>query len=195
MVKNSTGGNKHKKQARKNFNPKANNNLRVIKEDGEQYACVLKLLGNGMCHVLCMDSVTRLCIIRNKFRGRSRRDNTIAIGTYVMIGLRGFESVKKDKLENCDLLEVYSNESVKRLKDAVIDVDWNTFKSIEMRNHNSNNNDDDDDLGFVIDDTGTTSLENDIINNINNEIKNNSENNTTDVFSFNDDEDLNIDDI
>ena len=77
MVKNTTGGSKAKGQARKLVadKSKASKFLRVIQEEGEVYAKVEKLLGNGMCHVLCLDKVTRLCFIRGKFRGRGKKDN------------------------------------------------------------------------------------------------------------------------
>jgi len=92
------------------------------------YAQVTKLLGNGMCHVICIDNKTRLCHIRGKFRGRGKRDNTVENGTWLLVGLREWETEKKsgDKLENCDLLEVYSEFDKKRLKESII-IDWSIF--------------------------------------------------------------------
>ena len=51
MVKNTGGGNKHKSMARKNANAVQSNQLILPKEEGECFAKVTKLLGNGMCHV------------------------------------------------------------------------------------------------------------------------------------------------
>ena len=101
MVRNFKGGKGGKKGARKhivsnNFNAQ----LRLAKEEGEIYACVSKLLGNGMCHVNCLDPnnscVQRLCIIRNKFKGRGKRGNELRVGTYVMVGVRSWETKKSD---------------------------------------------------------------------------------------------------
>ena len=130
MVKNTTGGSKHKGQARKlvsNF--KQNNKLRIAEEEGEVYAQVIKMLGNGMCHVSSLDGVKRLCFIRGKFRGRGKRDNTLRIGTWLLIGLREWEMEKKfseTDLQKCDLLEVYSDLDKERLKKTV-HCDWNSF--------------------------------------------------------------------
>ena len=82
MVKNVKGGSGHKGQARKytTTNNVNSNNTRLALEEGELYAQVTKNMGNGMCHVICQDKITRLCFIRGKFRGRGKRDNTITNG-------------------------------------------------------------------------------------------------------------------
>ena len=118
MVKNTTGGNKQKSQARKFSQPsKQSNKLRVVEDEGEEYAQVTSLLGNGMCYVECDGSV-KLCIIRGKFRGRGKRDNIIKKGSWVLIGIREWENVPTDKKshQKCDLLEVYSDYDKERLK-------------------------------------------------------------------------------
>lgn len=127
MVKNF-GGNRGKKIARKhvstnNFNAK----LRLSEDDDEVYACVTKMLGNGMCHVNCLDATgsakQRLCIIRNKFRGRGKRDNQVAVGAYVLVGIRSWETSKSSALDKCDLVEVYNRSETDRLKSQV-DKNW-----------------------------------------------------------------------
>lgn len=40
----------------------------VFKEDGQEYAQVTKMLGNGRLEAMCFDSVKRLCHIRGKLR-------------------------------------------------------------------------------------------------------------------------------
>ena len=40
----------------------------VFKEDGQEYAQVVKMLGNGRLEAYCFDGVTRLCHIRGKLR-------------------------------------------------------------------------------------------------------------------------------
>ena len=121
MVKNTTGGNKSKGYARKDQSGGANKNkLRLIVEEGEYYAIVTKMLGNGMCNVMCSDNVSRLCIIRGKFKGKGMHSNIITNGTWVLIGIRDWESGdKKGTLPKCDLLEVYSSIDKERLKSSV----------------------------------------------------------------------------
>ena len=76
MVRNMKGGKKSKGMGRKHvasgFGQKS---LRVAQEEGEIYAGVTKILGNAMVEVLCLDGKKRICMIRQKFRGRSKRDH------------------------------------------------------------------------------------------------------------------------
>ena len=102
MVKNY-GGNKSKKMGRKFVNQPRDRKVRFAEEVEEQYAVVTKLFGNGMAEVKCIDNVTRLCVFRKKFKGRSKRDNMVSMGTVVLIGVRSWEVIAADskKLENC----------------------------------------------------------------------------------------------
>jgi translation initiation factor 1A len=118
MVKNA-GGNKSKRQGRKFSAPPPKRNLRLIWEEGEQYAVVTKLFGGANCQVMCMDGIERLCIIRNKFRGRHKRDNQIGVNTWVLVGVRDWEARAADKTPRSDLLEVYSLIEKEKLKDLV----------------------------------------------------------------------------
>lgn len=120
MVKNA-GGNKAKRQAKKFTNTPPKRNLRVIQEEGELYAAVTKIYGGANCEVICMDQVARLCVIRNKFRGRHKRDNQIVVGAWVLVGLREWEVRTVDKLPRCDLLEVYTSIEKEKLQLTVKD--------------------------------------------------------------------------
>ena len=106
MVKNA-GGNKSKRQGRKYVTAPQQRSIRYKKEQDESYAVVTKLFGGPNCEVMCMDGVIRHCIIRNKFRGRDKKDNTIATGVWVLIGIRSWEA-RSDKPQKSDLLAVYS---------------------------------------------------------------------------------------
>ena len=138
MVKNVKGGSGHKSQARKFVTPASSKQVvktRFAIEDGELYAQVVKYLGNGMCHVLCHDEKTRLCHIRGKFRGRGKRDNMITNGKWVLVGIRDYESEKAaGKLDNCDLLDVYSDQDKERLKVQVQGINWRVFVSNDHAN-------------------------------------------------------------
>jgi hypothetical protein len=52
-----------------------------------------------------------LCIIRNKFKGRGKRDNILDSGSWVLVGMREWAS----KQDTCDLLEVYNDGERDRL--------------------------------------------------------------------------------
>jgi len=126
MVKNVSGGSKHKGMARKavNMARHGNNTLRRMQEDGELYAVVTKILGGSMCLVMGMDKKERNCVIRGKFRGGKKRDNTIRAGVVILIGDREWSSSSSQKLAVCDLLEVYSDTDKDRLKAVEPTVDW-----------------------------------------------------------------------
>lgn len=116
MVKNQNGGKNSKKMGRKFVTSSSTNKkVRLAEEEGEIYAVVTKLFGNGMFSANDPDGKERLCIMRNKFRGRSKRDNSVCLGTWVLIGEREFESCPKPKH---DLLEVYSDIEKQKLKNS-----------------------------------------------------------------------------
>jgi translation initiation factor 1A len=127
MVKNF-GGKKTKGMARKNLTARPSNLLRESKNEYEKYAQVTRTLGNAMCHVLCDDNITRLCHIRGKFKGRGKRDNMIKNGSWIMIGIREYESGGDNKkMKNCDLLEVYNDQDQEKLKQKNTTVNWRLF--------------------------------------------------------------------
>lgn len=115
MVKNF-GGNKTKRDARKHIAPQnENHELRAIKEEGETYAVVKKILGCGQCLVTCLDGKSRNCIIRNKFKGSGKSNNSVEVGSWLLVGIREWEVRKNGKESNCDLLHVYSSGAKERL--------------------------------------------------------------------------------
>ena len=167
MVKNKTGGNKHKSMARKSFVTNSYNaSLRKSESEDEVYALVVKILGGAMCQVNCLEKgsiVTRLCII--------------SINTPVLVGVRSWETLKEGKAEKCDLLEVYSESNYERLKTSV-NENWNLLKPLKL---NEDDNDANNDIVFT----------NNIINSeLEEEINNKTEN---DIFTI--DEEIDIDDI
>ena len=122
MVKNKKGGSSHKKMARKNVAPKggyANRRLRLPKEEGEIIARVTAMSGGGCCVIKCTDGKERTLVIRGKFRGRNKRDNTIRAGSIVLAGLRSVSMgavINPKKKEKADILEVYPDSAFEELK-------------------------------------------------------------------------------
>ena len=139
MVKNKIGGKRTKRGARKNLNDisSMSRKIRFIEEEGEEYAMVSKMIGNGQCNVMCGDGKLRLCFIRHKFSGRNKHSNLVNHGTWVMIGIRDWETNKIDKLEKCDLLELYSDDEKNRLKQETnYDFTWLIKEENKLKNIN-----------------------------------------------------------
>ena len=132
MVKNTQGGSSHKKFARKfNTGGIKNNKLRVSEDEGEIYGLATKMLGNNMFHCHCMDGIIRLGHIRGKFTGRGKRDNMVECGKWVLIGIREWDISEKSsskKMQQCDLLEIYSDADKLRLRESVLE-NWKLFDS------------------------------------------------------------------
>ena len=119
MVKNNTGGNKSKKQARKGVVvSSATQKVRYVSEEGEMYAVITTIYGGKNCQVMCDDGISRRCTIRRKFMMSRRGDNMIAAGTWVMVGLYDWEK-RLDGTQTCDIIEVYSPGEKEKLKQTV----------------------------------------------------------------------------
>lgn len=124
MVKNTKGGSGQKRVARKHQEPTdivVNTRLADPKEPCEMYANVIRIYGNGICGVMCVDGKERQMFIRNKFRGRNKSKNAVEIDTKVLVGLRDWEVLAEGKLEKCDLLEVYEKRNHEDIQRAIGD--------------------------------------------------------------------------
>ena len=144
MVKNTHGGSGHKKFARKYTSGSKSNKLRVSEDEGEIYAIVTKTLGNNMFHCYCIDRTVRLGHIRGKFTGNGKRDNLVEGGKWVLIGLREWDvpsekssslSKGKEKIQQCDLLEVYSDIDKQRLIESISE-NWQILDSNDVSKTN-----------------------------------------------------------
>tara|TARA_B100001059_G_scaffold7630_1_gene6361 strand:+ start:2158 stop:2898 length:741 start_codon:yes stop_codon:yes gene_type:complete len=131
MVKNKQGGKNAKKMGRKFTAGSivADRRIRYSECDEEKYACVTSYYGGGNIEVMCIDGESRIGIIRKKFRGRSKRDNMITVGTYVLVGIRDWEVVAKGKKRKCDLLEVYSAGDIKQIQRYLLPEEWETIRN------------------------------------------------------------------
>ena len=122
MVKNSFGG-KHKNFARKNFN--SNHNALPIPDElnGECFAIVNSLLGNGMCDVdvLMPDQSKRnaICFIRGKFRGHNKSSNLVTKGAPIIVGLREwddhFSNYNTKTKTKCDLIHILNFQLISQI--------------------------------------------------------------------------------
>ncbi|XP_053523329.1 eukaryotic translation initiation factor 1A, X-chromosomal-like, partial [Artibeus jamaicensis] len=85
MPKNKGKGGKNRRRG-KNENESEKREL-VFKEDGQEYAQVIKMLGNGRLEAMCFDGVKRLCHIR----GKLRKKVWINTSDIILIGLRDYQ--------------------------------------------------------------------------------------------------------
>lgn len=134
MVRNTGGGGAHKRCARKHSAPASNSHQQTRrKEEGEEYAIVTAMSGGQHCQVMCADEHARTCVIRKKFRGRGKRDNTLALGTWVLVAPRDDWERREPgstKLCKCDLLEVYSSGERERLLASPGDCDFSALVNV-----------------------------------------------------------------
>ncbi|KAI3971615.1 hypothetical protein MKW92_049912 [Papaver armeniacum] len=90
MPKNKGKGGKNRKRGKN----EADDDKRelVFKEDGQEYAQVLRMLGNGRCEAMGIDGVKRLCHIR----GKLHKKVWISGGDIILVGLRDYQDDKAD---------------------------------------------------------------------------------------------------
>ena len=105
MPKNTgMGGNKRKKGKKQVQEDRELS----YKGESEEYAQVIKILGDGRFECNCADGVKRIAHVRGKMRKRV----WIANGDIILVSLREFEP------EKCDVVEKYKEKEVAKLKKA-----------------------------------------------------------------------------
>ncbi|KAJ5557189.1 Translation initiation factor 1A (eIF-1A) [Penicillium longicatenatum] len=90
MPKNKGKGGKNRRRG-KNENDNEKREL-VFKEEGQEYAQVVKMLGNGRLEALCFDGEKRLAHIR----GKLRKKVWINQGDIILLSLRDYQDEKGD---------------------------------------------------------------------------------------------------
>ncbi|KAA0716925.1 Ribosomal protein S6 kinase alpha-3 [Triplophysa tibetana] len=91
VIYSSTGKGGKNRRRGKNENESEKREL-VFKEDGQEYAQVIKMLGNGRLEAMCFDGVKRLCHIR----GKLRKKVWINASDIILVGLRDYQDNKAD---------------------------------------------------------------------------------------------------
>lgn len=104
MPKNKEG--KGGKNRRRGKNESEEKRELIMKEDGQEYGQVLRMLGNGRLEAHCFDGKKRLCHIR----GKMRKKVWVNAGDIVLMGLRDFQDDK------ADVILKYTPEESRRLK-------------------------------------------------------------------------------
>jgi translation initiation factor 1A len=93
MPKNKGKGGKNRRRG-KNENDNVKREL-ILKEEGQSYAQVTRILGNGHIEAFCFDITggkKRLCHIR----GKLRKKVWINQGDVILLGLRDYQDDKAD---------------------------------------------------------------------------------------------------
>jgi len=111
------GKNKGKggKNRRKGKNESDEKKDLVLKQFGQEYAQVLRMLGNGRLEAHCFDGKKRLCHIP----GKMRRRVWVNQGDVLLVGLREFQDDK------ADIMKKYNSEEARKLKKmGELPADW-----------------------------------------------------------------------
>jgi len=149
MPKNKGKGGKNRRRGKnENFGDKRE---LVFKEDGQEYAQVAKMLGNGRLEAMCFDGVKRLCHIR----GKLRKKVWINQSDIILVGLRDYQDAKADVIlkysaDEARNLKSYGEfpESIK-ITDTVDFVGGDLDDDIEFDDVDSDASGSDDDLDGI----------------------------------------------
>ncbi|KAM3172244.1 hypothetical protein ACTXT7_014956 [Hymenolepis weldensis] len=104
MPKNKGKGGKNRRRG-KNENEGQKRDL-IYRDEGQQYAKVERLLGNGRLVAYCFDDVRRLCHIR----GKLRKKVWINSGDIILVSLRDYQDQK------ADVILKYLNDEARQLR-------------------------------------------------------------------------------
>lgn len=140
MTRNNKGGKQHRK-TKGNIADETKKQIE-FKEDGQEYALISKMLGNGRCECKCADGMTRLGHIRGKMRKRV----WINMGDTVLVSLRDYQD------EKADIIHKYSADEVKKLH-AYGEIHTNmTAQSQELSTINDDNPNEEEECPIDFDD-------------------------------------------
>nr|AGH70145.1 eukaryotic translation initiation factor 1A [Placozoa sp. H4] len=134
MPKNKGKGGKNRRRG-KNENESEKREL-IFKEDGQEYAQVMKMLGNGRLEAFCFDGTNRLCHIR----GKLRKKVWINQGDIILLGLRDYQDSKADVILKYTADEARNLKAYGELPETAKIADTGTM-----------GNEEEDDITFDID--------------------------------------------
>ena len=108
---------------------------------GQEYAQVVRMLGNGRCECFCFDGVTRL----GHIRGKMRKKVWITAGDIILVGKRDFQD------EKVDIIHKYTADEARNLKQygELPENARINETAVDMAMADDN---DDDDIGIAFDD-------------------------------------------
>ncbi|KAJ2662141.1 Translation initiation factor 1A [Coemansia sp. RSA 1200] len=137
-MKNKGKGGKNRRRGKNDKEEGAKREL-VFKVEGQEYAQVIKLLGNGRLDASCFDGISRLAHIR----GSMRKKVWINQGDIILLSLREFQD------DVADVIQKYSPEEARLLKQyGELPENFNLEEGENLDNESEN----DDGVEFEIDD-------------------------------------------
>ena len=171
MVRNLKGGSGTKALARKHQNNSNDGNIRLPSCPAEQFAFISKMFGHGMCEAFIDNNSKLTAHIRNKFRGRQKRQNTVSPNSIVLVGLREWETSPS----NCDILFIYDDNHLHTIS-KLPNPPHNLLKRINNFDNSSNSNFGfNNDIEFNNDNEFNLLIDNNNSNNYNNNYNNNND--------------------
>ena len=126
MPANVKGGKNYKKGKKGNDH----DIIMIERQDDQQIARVIKILGNRRMTCYCNDNITRLC----RVSGRMRKSEYVEKGDIVLISLRDFDDIDDDKIKDIkcgDILAKYPHETLSKLKKEA-GINPKLFGSLEL---------------------------------------------------------------
>merc|ERR1719276_62841 len=102
----------------------------IFKEDGQEYAQVLRMLGNGRLEAQCVDGTKRLCHIR----GKMRKKVWVNTGDIILVGLREYQDEKADVIQKYMADEARSLKAYGELPESIRVNENDTFAEEDGEN-------------------------------------------------------------
>jgi translation initiation factor 1A len=82
----------------------------LLRQEGQEYALVIKMLGGGRLEGKCLDGIVRLCKIRGKMmKGGKRMGTWIRVGDIILISTRDYQDNK------ADVIYKYTPDEIRKL--------------------------------------------------------------------------------
>jgi len=119
MPKNKGKGGKNRKKGKGDGDGSTFKRELVLKEEGQEYGQVMKMLGNGRLEAQCFDGKKRICHIR----GKMRKKVWVNVSDIVLLGLRAFQDAKADVILKYTADESRKLKSLGELPDSTSIVD------------------------------------------------------------------------
>jgi translation initiation factor 1A len=150
MPKNKGKGGKNRRRG-KNENDDVKREL-ILKEDGQSYAQVTRILGNGYIEAFCFDNAggkKRLCHIR----GKLRKKQWINQGDVILVGLRDYQDDKADVIMRYLADEARELKRMREIPDNINITETSTnntdgLDDVIFDERHNNEESDDEDNGF-----------------------------------------------
>merc|ERR1739848_869073 len=111
MPKNKGKGGKNRRRGKNEGEEKRE---LIFKEDGQEYAQVIRMLGNGRLDAQCIDGVKRLCHI-----GKMIKKVWVSVADIILVGLRDFQDEKADVILKYNADEARSLKAYGELPDNI----------------------------------------------------------------------------